>query len=824
MQIRFHNIDIRKLNYIHMKRLIPQFIFLLISFTSIAQNNNNVWYFGDGNFLDFNNVPPTLTGNGTQVATPTSTYCLEGSSTVCDATGQLLFYTDGRSVWDRNYNLMPNGTGLNGHLSSAQVLAVPQPGSNNIYYIFHTDYAGNANGLSFSVVDISLNGGFGDVTTKNTLLHTPASEHLKAITHCNGTDIWVLSHSATGNTFYAYLVSNTGVNTTAVTSNIGSGLATIFEGMSYMTCSKDGSRIAIPSTGSFELLDFDNQNGTLCNPINVPTAGLGFEPYGIEFSPDATKIYAGGFDLWQYDITSNVPATINGSAFNLGINEPAAIMRGPNDKLYVASGCDWYDQANATMFTVRELHVIDQPNLNGAASNVQAAQYNTPRECGLGLPTCYYPTQTGNTCGPTLTADFTGLQTICENDCINFTNNSVGPIVTQTWDFPGGTPANFVGAIPPAICYANAGTYNASLTIEDCAGNIDVHNIQITVNACTGAIPNFTTPNTTICENDCIDFQDLSVGTNIQSWSWDFPGANTTSSNDQNPMGICYTNIGNYDVTLTIVDDFGTWDTTFLNYIEVVNCDPPVASFTMDNEICAGDCISFNDLSTGAVSWDWTFQGGTPATSNQQNPTICFNDPGTFDVTLTVTNPIGLTDDTTMQISVNVLPFVDAGIDLDIDIDETVQFQATADPGLYSWTPSGNLSCFDCLDPEMTTNEPGTYTLTVTDANGCSASDQIEITANYIEEPLVYVPNAFTPDGDGTNDTFFPTMSLTPKEYSFQIFNRWGQLIFDSSSPGEVWDGSQLKSDIYVWRLKATFYDEQLLTPYEAIGHVTLVR
>ena len=279
---------------------------LILGFSGTAQNHN-VWFFGDGNFLDFNNVPPTISGNGVQIATPTSTYCLEGSSVICDAAGQLLFYTDGRTVWDRNYNQMPNGTGLNGHLSGAQVLAIPQPGTTDKYLVFHTDYAGNANGLSYSEVDMSLNGGFGDVTFKNTQLHTPSSEHLKAITHCNGTDIWVLSHSATGNTFYAYLVTNAGV-AAPVISNVGNGLGTIFEGMNYLACSKDGSRVAIPSTASFDILDFDNQNGTLCNPVNVPVAGFGIEPYGLEFSPDGTKIYASQFDLWQYNITSNVGA------------------------------------------------------------------------------------------------------------------------------------------------------------------------------------------------------------------------------------------------------------------------------------------------------------------------------------------------------------------------------------------------------------------------------------------------------------------------------------------------------------------------------------
>ena len=85
--------------------------FLLIGI-SFSQNLNTIWYFGDGNFIDFNNIPSSISGAGIQIATSTSTYCIEGTSSITDASGQLLFYSDGRTVWDKNYNQMPNGSGL----------------------------------------------------------------------------------------------------------------------------------------------------------------------------------------------------------------------------------------------------------------------------------------------------------------------------------------------------------------------------------------------------------------------------------------------------------------------------------------------------------------------------------------------------------------------------------------------------------------------------------------------------------------------------------------------------------------------------------------
>ena len=134
---------------------------------------------------------------------------------MCDNNGDLLFYNNSENVFDRNYNLMSNRGGVTGNAGTyAQTLAIPKPGSNSIYYIFQEDYAAvNPNpGLFYSEVDMTLNGGFGDVTVnKNISLNTGAcSEQLKAIKHCNSQDIWVITHSMTGNPFFVFPITSTG--------------------------------------------------------------------------------------------------------------------------------------------------------------------------------------------------------------------------------------------------------------------------------------------------------------------------------------------------------------------------------------------------------------------------------------------------------------------------------------------------------------------------------------------------------------------------------------------------------------------------------------
>jgi gliding motility-associated-like protein len=797
--------------------------FLLIGISS-SQNLNTIWYFGDGNFIDFNNSPSTISGAGIQMATSTSTYCIEGTSSITDASGQLLFYSDGRTVWDKNYNAMPNGNGLFGHSSNAQVLIIPKPGSTTIYFVFYADYAGGANGFSYSEIDMSLNGGLGDVTqTKNIQLHSPSAEMVKGITHCNGTDIWVLSHDATGNTFRAYLVTASGVSTTPVISSTGTPFSSVFTGMSLMTCRKDGKKIAINADMNVEIFDFDNQNGTLCDPITVPNGDIA-PGYGIEFSEDGTKLYVGSFNLHQFDLSSNNASVIAASNLAYSITEAGGIMRGPDDKIYVAGGCDYYDTQTSTMYYSRKVHVIQNPNLAGiAASNLVLNVFTTPRECGLGFANCYYPTQTTNTCGPALQANASiSSSSICFGDCVNYANLSTGPAISYNWIFSGGNPSVYSGLTPPQICYPNAGNYTSTLLITDCSGNTSTVNLNVTVNNCTNPAASFIPQQNQICQGDCISFTDNSTGSNINSWNWSFNGGNPAVSSVQNPGMICFSNTGVFPVTLTITDDFGTDDTTIL--ITVNACLPPVAGFSAsDLSICQNECIDFTDLSLYADTWNWTFSGGNPASSAQQNPVVCFDQAGNYQVTLTVTNAYGSSTET-VNVEVFSLPDIDLGDDITIDFGESVTVNAIAGQGQLLWYPTSEFDCSNCSSQQWKPEETITVIVVNTDNNQCSSSDTMEITVNSLDE--IFIPNAFSPNEDGLNDYFFAVSASSVSEFTCMIFDRWGELVFSSENILQSWDGTyggqKVANDVYVWRITGRI--ENSGTYFDKTGHVSVVR
>jgi hypothetical protein len=321
------------------------------------------WYFGAGAGLDF------TTGNAVAV-TNGSLHTYEGCSSASDISGNLLFYTDGDTIWDKNHLIMPNGTGLLGGCgvgsSAGGGLIVRQPNSNSIFYVFTSDCGENlgAAGLRYSTIDMSLNAGTGSVTTKNNLLYAPSTEGLAATYHCDGQDVWVMSHELNNNNWRAYKITSAGLNTTPVISSIGS----IFNSyLSIFRFSPNGSRLAAcgsstnwPAPQLDLLFDFDNTTGVVCHSINLykPYAG-GLHP---TFSPDNSKLYyAVGINvfLYQYDLNAgNDSATISNSASIIDTTYQVGIIAlGPNGKIYTGeSGKD-------------SLGTIQNPNAAGIACN-----------------------------------------------------------------------------------------------------------------------------------------------------------------------------------------------------------------------------------------------------------------------------------------------------------------------------------------------------------------------------------------------------------------------------------------------------------------------
>jgi hypothetical protein len=137
---------------------------------AFSQKETNNWYFGENAGVSFSSGSPVALTNGALVTR-------EGCAAISDKNGNLLFYTDGVTVYNKNHSIMQNGTDLKGHSSSTHsAIIVPNPSDTRVYYIFTVDAQGGANGLQYSVVNITLDGGLGGVTSKNNLIVTPTTE------------------------------------------------------------------------------------------------------------------------------------------------------------------------------------------------------------------------------------------------------------------------------------------------------------------------------------------------------------------------------------------------------------------------------------------------------------------------------------------------------------------------------------------------------------------------------------------------------------------------------------------------------------------------
>ncbi|HKC67324.1 MAG TPA: gliding motility-associated C-terminal domain-containing protein [Bacteroidia bacterium] len=375
-------------------------ISILVSFFAKSQTGKEAcnWAFDKQCSLNFSSGSPVINSD-----------CMltteEGSASISDRnTGQLLFYTDGNWVYNRNNQLMPNGDSLSqpSFSSTQAALIVPKPGSANLYYLISADAAAysavfNSSpyiniGVKYAIIDMNLQGGLGDVVVKRKTLTPPiTTEKLTGARHCNGKDFWILTHPFNSNAFNAYLLTENGLDTIPVTSNTGTIQQNIsgtnLEAAGYMKISPNGKKLALAvtqPTAFIEIFDFDNSTGKVSNPhkitYNFSLNNQYSEPYGIAFSPDNTKLYTNMTTqnvILQYDLNVFNDSAIKASeTIIINRQDVWSLQLGPDGKIYIAC-----NSSNC-------LDVINLPNKKGTLCNYisNAISFNTPAEVRVGLP------------------------------------------------------------------------------------------------------------------------------------------------------------------------------------------------------------------------------------------------------------------------------------------------------------------------------------------------------------------------------------------------------------------------------------------------------
>lgn len=498
-----------------MKKTFLLFTFLIFHFNAYSQLQSAYWYFGQNAGLDFSDVTPEVIYDG-QLNT------LEGCASISNAEGNLLFYTDGSTVYNREHIVMPNGTGLYGNPSSTQSgIIVPYPGNPDLYYIFTVgandsaspEIPSDANkGFNYYIVDMTLNGGLGGVlpfdNISNNLLPL-TSEKVTAVVHKNNQNFWVITHFE--NKFYAYLIDPNGINLNPVVSEIGPYIdPQVYPVTSrgYLKTSPNGKFIAVGHLSHLGLADipqdvvdfygpyytnstfsngydgfagvydFDNETGSISNERVLSDIG---SPYGVEFSYLSNFLYV-TYDFhdisdpinvqWlkgeviQYDMNaSDIPSsgTVIFDDFTMNMfgifSARGALQLALDKKIYYSNSSLGYNHPQSNY-----LSVIHSPETQGMDANLELdfIQLNTTDNPN------HYSTQG---LPPFITSFFNASiefegdifnSGICVGKPVTLSVQSNYEALSVVWDFGDGfTSTEF----NPTHIYNAPGTYTISATI-----------------------------------------------------------------------------------------------------------------------------------------------------------------------------------------------------------------------------------------------------------------------------------------------------------------------------------------------------------------------
>lgn len=744
--------------------IITQFLFLLASY---GQNHNNNWYFGNHAGITFNTTPPTAVTNG-QLNT------FEGCATISSSSGQLLFYTDGTSVYNKNHVQMANGYGLLGSWSATQsAIIVPKPGSSTLYYIFTVAKEVEANGFMYSIVDMSQNSGLGDVINKNISICTPVVEKVAAIRHSNGSDVWIVCHGWNNNVFNAYLLTSSGLSSVPVTSAVGAihdinGGLNADNWIGYMKASPDRSKIAVAvrQKSLYEVFSFDNATGLISNPVSLintqSTSNFAYGAYGLEFSPNSRYLYVKNFgpgDVFQYDLSTYNQTSINASKTLVGTvnGNPnyltGAMQLGPDNKIYIVK----YDQSY--------LAVINNPDLAGLSCNLIDNAISLGSGVGqLGLPSII----DNNFFNYTNSILMYG----CYNDPYHFCLSDSTSITGVTWSFgdPASGSQNTSVINFPVHQFSGPGSYTIYAIVQYPGGVSDTLETIVSI----ANKPDLLTADSVqLCSGSSYLAQ---VQGTWATYAWSNSTANSTCSITQS---------GTYSVTVTDNSGCHVSDSIYCVFGTSYNTQ-------VDTAFCDGSSISF--------------EGQTIFTDGTYTFTYTTNEGCDSIIVLNVV---------TAEAPLVQLP-ADTILCLGQDLYINPVFSGAWDT--YFWA-DGYLGTARLISSD------GIYSINV---NGACGSDQDDISVLFdscVSE--IWFPNVFTPNGDYHNPVF-TGIGINVFDFHIMVFNRWGQMLFEANSLDIGWDGTfkgrECPEGVYFWIAEYSLYRNTEIVEETNKGSVTLFR
>lgn len=319
------------------------------------------------------------------------------------------------------------------------------------------------------------------------------------------------------------------------------------------------------------------------------------------------------------------------------------------------------------------------------------------------------------------------------------------------------------------------------------------------------------------CENYTVNFQNSSTGG--FSYIWDF-GDGTPEVEAETPSHT-YSDTGTYRVKLVV--NRGT--TCADSIVRIVKIYPVfTADFTFEGKMCPGEEVKLIPSITASGDYPYSilWDLGNGDTTSEMSPTVIYNSPGIYSVSLTARNSLGCNTTVTRDFEViDFKPYV--GNDTIVVLGYFYRLNATGGD-TYQWTPSDYLSDANIANPIVDFPDTGYYTFYVDISVGAVCEKRDTINVLVVKEPQILMPNVFSPNGDGLNDVFRPNVIGYPIINSFRIYNRWGEEVFVSYN-NKGWDGTYsgkaCDAGVYFYRLEVTNVHGERK---DVKGDITLVR
>lgn len=684
------------------------FFLLFVSTLSLySQKEATNWYFGEGAGLTFKRGFPEIL-NGGKIRT------YEGCAVMSDKiTGELLFYTDGVTVWNSRHGEMTNGTGLrSGYSSTQNTLIVPNPINDKLYYIFS---APDLTSTTFDPIssmyysEVNLENPDGIVRKKNIPLMDSVSEKLTGTITCDDGGYWVLAHHRTKAIFYAYRIKED-IDTIPVISDFSNEFSTAFAGS--MKFSPDGTKIATAvnvfstfAPSMLFLFSFNKSTGVVEKRMKIdtyqPDKGHIYELYGLSFSPDNTKLYASGFhNIVQYNITLQNESAIANSKVEIAKGDFLGMQLAPDKKIYVSHMNDF----------VYSIFSIEKPNESGVKCGLVKSKLDISLYAGFPNFMDYIFEE--NYVGDCLN-HFSSLEDVnlCLGNVFTLTHKNSRNIVHRKWTIENANIVSEEDSIIKGVIN-KVGKYKVTLTFS-VRGLTDTLHCYINVSS-EKPIANAGKDISVCLVSDSVS---TTIGApsnadNMYSWK---PTTGLNNPTSANPV---VTLAENRTYILTVTNKWGclAFDTVTVsvlkNNIKTSN----------DVALCIGSTAQLSV--TGSIKYMWS-PGSSLDDSTSANPIAKPTETTVYKV---VGDNGACKDSAYVTIYVSDYPIADTAEDKKTCPRTPIQLGNPAQKDYtYSWFPTLYLDNPTTAQPICTPLDDIRYILTIRNAFGCPILDTINV-------------------------------------------------------------------------------------------------